>query len=100
MGTAGPVSRGYREEMEHFAYCIRMRDPDKPEESPKPRCHGRVAMADAIVAHLTSASLNKPAPSAASPACPGCPGVFDLPGPLPYIAASAQFGQFPSQRVP
>jgi predicted dehydrogenase len=47
------VSRGYREEMEDFAYCIkRWGDSDKPNRR-QPRCPGRVAMADAIVA-LTS----------------------------------------------
>ncbi|MDG2389492.1 MAG: Gfo/Idh/MocA family oxidoreductase [Planctomycetaceae bacterium] len=39
------ISRGYREEMEHFCYCIR-------NESPMTdlRCNGVVAMADAIMA--------------------------------------------------
>ncbi len=55
---SGPPSRGYREEMEHFAYCIRQHaEAGSPEEKKKwrlePRCHGRVAMADAIIA-LTS----------------------------------------------
>jgi predicted dehydrogenase len=48
----GPVSRGYREEMEHFAYCVRMWE-DKnmaKADRPRPRCDGRVAMGDAIVA--------------------------------------------------
>ncbi len=64
----GPVSRGYREEMEDFAFCVRMHDGTKdpqerrlwrvgdsrtPGEPRGPRCHGRVAMADAIIA-LTS----------------------------------------------
>ena len=63
-----PVSRGYREEMEDFAYCIRMHaeakdakereawregKAGKPGEPRGPRCHGKVAMADAIIA-LTS----------------------------------------------
>jgi len=57
LGT-GPVSRGYREEMEHFAYCIRMHQQAGSDEEKKkwrltPRCHGKVAMADAIIA-LTS----------------------------------------------
>lgn len=47
------VSRGYREEMEHFAYCIRMWEQMPKDERPLPRCHGTVAMADAIIA-LTS----------------------------------------------
>ena len=57
-GASGPVSRGYREEMEHFAYCIRKWDkakgyavkPDGKYEQDLPRCHGEVAMADAILA--------------------------------------------------
>jgi predicted dehydrogenase len=59
--AGGPVSRGYREEMEDFAYCVRLWDARKGYargEDGKyvqrlPRCHGEVAMADAIVA-LTS----------------------------------------------
>ena len=39
------VSRGYKEEMEHFAYCIRN---NRPVE--ELRCNGTVAMADAIMA--------------------------------------------------
>ena len=39
------VSRGYREELEHFAYCIRNPDPDN-----QPRCDGPVALADAVMA--------------------------------------------------
>jgi predicted dehydrogenase len=54
----GPISRGYTEEMEHFAYCIRMQEREKTGEGRKKwqqtvKCHGRVAMADAIIA-LTS----------------------------------------------
>jgi predicted dehydrogenase len=61
-GPAGtdnaPVSRGYREEMEDFAYCIRRWDAKEGYEKDGngkykqrlPRCHGEVAMADAIVA--------------------------------------------------
>jgi hypothetical protein len=47
-----PPSRGYREEMEHMAYCIRMRGQgmSSDEASLQPRCHGRAAMADAIIA--------------------------------------------------
>ncbi len=42
-GPAETVSRGYREEMEHFCYCIRTGRNEL-------RCDGRVAMADAIMA--------------------------------------------------
>jgi predicted dehydrogenase len=51
------VSRGYREELEHFAYCIRhnknAKDDYYADEEHLPRCRGEVAMADAIIA-LTS----------------------------------------------
>lgn len=49
----GPVSRGYREEMEDFAYCIKRWGEEPKDKRRQPRCHGKVAMADAIVA-LTS----------------------------------------------
>jgi hypothetical protein len=56
-GTPRPAgattySRGYREEMEHMAYCIRMRNEgmERDREDLKPRCHGLVAMGDAIIA--------------------------------------------------
>lgn len=42
---AGPPSRGYREEIEHWAYCIRNPDPEN-----QPRCHPEVAMGDAVIA--------------------------------------------------
>lgn len=42
-GMGAKISRGYREEMEHFCYCIRSGEN-------KLRCPGRVAMADAIMA--------------------------------------------------
>jgi predicted dehydrogenase len=42
--AAGPVSRGYTEEIEHWAYCIRANDPEV-----RPRCHPAVALGDAIM---------------------------------------------------
>jgi predicted dehydrogenase len=61
-GSSGPVSRGYREEMEDFAYCVRMYEQASSEEEKKkwltkPRCHGRVAMADAIIALASNAAM-------------------------------------------
>ena len=46
----GPVSRGYREEMEDFAYCIRLWDQANEKDRRLTRCPGPVAMADAIIA--------------------------------------------------
>jgi predicted dehydrogenase len=58
VGPAGPISRGYTEEMEDFAYCVRLWDPKLGYEKDRDgqyiqrltRCHGEVAMVDAIVA--------------------------------------------------
>jgi predicted dehydrogenase len=64
--VAGPVSRGYREEMEDFAYCVRMWDPKVGYRKRGgkyvqrlPRCHGEVAMADAIIALSANAAMHK-----------------------------------------
>jgi predicted dehydrogenase len=46
--TPKNVSRGYKEEMEHWAWCIR-----NPAPEHQPKCNAKVAMADAIIA-LTS----------------------------------------------
>jgi predicted dehydrogenase len=65
-GTAGPISRGYREEMEDFAYCVRTWDPklgyqkkDGKYVQRLPRCHGEIAMADAIIALASNAAMRK-----------------------------------------
>jgi predicted dehydrogenase len=42
--TGGPVSRGYTEEIEHFAWCIRNNAPDQP------RCRAEIAIGDAVIA--------------------------------------------------
>jgi predicted dehydrogenase len=41
---SGPVSRGYTEEIEHFAWCVRNNAPDQP------RCRAEVALGDAVIA--------------------------------------------------
>lgn len=55
---AGPVSRGYREELEDFAYCVRRWNEAKGDRR-RPRCHGEVAMADAIVALTANCAMRK-----------------------------------------
>jgi predicted dehydrogenase len=47
--TGGNTSRGYREEIEHWAWCIRNSD----DPAAKPRCTPEVALGDAVIA-LTS----------------------------------------------
>jgi len=41
----GPPSRGYTEQIEHWAYCIR-----NPDPANKPKCEPEVATADAVIA--------------------------------------------------
>jgi predicted dehydrogenase len=53
------ISRGYREEMEHFAYCVRMWNQGMEKDRPLPRCHGRVAMADAIIALTANRAMQE-----------------------------------------
>ncbi len=52
--TAGPVSRGYREEIEHWAWCIR-----NPDPANQPRCKPEVAMADAIIALTSNVAIRE-----------------------------------------
>lgn len=50
--AGGPISRGYTEEIEHWAWCIR-----NPDPANKPRCYPEVAMADAIIALTTNVAM-------------------------------------------
>ncbi len=49
---SGPVSRGYREEIEHWAYCIR-----NPDKENRVRCYPEVAMGDAVISLTTNLTL-------------------------------------------
>lgn len=48
------VSRGYAEEIEHWAYCVRNRDPENT-----PRCNPKVALGDAVVALSTTLAVRR-----------------------------------------
>ncbi len=50
----GAVSRGYREEIEHWAWCIRQNDPQA-----QPRCNAEVGLADAVVALTTRLAIQR-----------------------------------------
>jgi predicted dehydrogenase len=50
--AGGPVSRGYREEMEHWAWCIRNAAPEN-----QPKCHPQVALGDAVIALATNVAM-------------------------------------------
>ncbi len=49
-----PAERGYAEELEHFAWCVRNPDPEN-----QPRCDGVKAMGDAIIALVTNMAARK-----------------------------------------
>lgn len=48
------ISRGYTEEIEHWAWCIR-----NPDPSNRPRCYPEVAMGDAVIALTTNIAMAK-----------------------------------------
>ncbi len=69
--TATATSRGYREEMEHFAFCLRELKGADPyttdsngdytlnKEKRLPKCHGEVAMVDAILALTANMAMDQ-----------------------------------------
>ncbi|MBI1903823.1 MAG: Gfo/Idh/MocA family oxidoreductase [Planctomycetia bacterium] len=59
----GPVSRGYTEEIEHWAWCIRNRSAEN-----LPRCHPKVALGDAVIALVTNIAIRDRKPIAFDPA--------------------------------
>ena len=50
----GPVSRGYTEEIEHWAYCI-----GHPSPENQPRCNPHVALSDAVIALTTNVAIRQ-----------------------------------------
>ncbi|MBX3412939.1 MAG: Gfo/Idh/MocA family oxidoreductase [Pirellulales bacterium] len=53
----GPISRGYTEEIEHWAWCIRNRAPEN-----QPKCHPKVALADAVIALTSNIAIRERRP--------------------------------------
>jgi predicted dehydrogenase len=49
---AGPISRGYTEEIEHWAWCIRNPSPEN-----QPKCKPEIAIADAIIALVSNQAI-------------------------------------------
>jgi predicted dehydrogenase len=58
-GLGADVSRGYREELEHWAWCIRQYDPKKEKPKHLPRCRPEVALKDAVIALTTNVAAQK-----------------------------------------
>jgi predicted dehydrogenase len=73
LGTL-PAERGYTEELEHWAWCIRNRSPEN-----LPRCHPKVALGDAVIALATNIAARREAvrPEENPAASPGGRIVFD-----------------------
>ena len=57
--AAASISRGYKEEMEDFAYCIRRWNQGMSSDRKMTRCPGRVAMADAIIAFTANLAMTR-----------------------------------------
>ena len=53
VAAGGPISKGYTEELEHFAYCIR-----NPDPSHMPRCSPKVARGDATFCVVLANSIS------------------------------------------
>ncbi|MCE5302811.1 MAG: Gfo/Idh/MocA family oxidoreductase [Planctomycetaceae bacterium] len=49
-----PADRGYTEELEHWAWCIRNRDPNH-----QPHCNPKVALGDAVIALTTNMAARR-----------------------------------------
>jgi hypothetical protein len=60
MALSGQISKGYREEMEHFAYQVKNFSPGDFETlSNQLRCNGKVAMGDAIIALVSNMAMKQ-----------------------------------------
>jgi hypothetical protein len=51
----GPISRGYTEELEHWAWCIKNPSPEN-----QPRCRPEVALGDAVIALVSNSVIHNP----------------------------------------
>jgi len=52
-GAGGEVSRGYTEQLQHWAWCIRV-NPDVRDKTLQPRCCPEVALADSVITLVTN----------------------------------------------
>jgi predicted dehydrogenase len=52
------VSRGYREELEHWSWCIRV-NPDASDPRLQPRCSPKVALVDSVIALVTNLAADE-----------------------------------------
>jgi len=52
-GGAAEVSRGYNEQLQHFAWCVR-NNPNATDPAIQPRCHPKIALADSVISLVTN----------------------------------------------
>ena len=62
-GGAGPggsaeVSRGYAEELQHWAWCVR-NNPNAKDPTMKPRCYPEIALADSVISLVTNIAADE-----------------------------------------
>ncbi len=57
--ATGPISRGYQEEIEHWAWCIRQRQQGAAPSEVDVKCNPSVATADAIIALTTRLAMQR-----------------------------------------
>jgi predicted dehydrogenase len=59
-GLWGDISRGYSEQLEHWAWCIRVNpdcETDDPDGKMHPKCYPPVALGDAVIALTTNIAI-------------------------------------------
>ncbi|MDR3181657.1 MAG: Gfo/Idh/MocA family oxidoreductase [Planctomycetaceae bacterium] len=56
--TFGDVSRGYCEQIEHWAFCVR-NNPEADHSKAMPKCYPEIALADAVIALTTNIAAKK-----------------------------------------
>jgi len=52
-GAKAEVSRGYTEQLQHWAWCIR-HNPNVKDKTLQPRCHPEIALADSVISLVTN----------------------------------------------
>jgi predicted dehydrogenase len=57
-GAKAEVSRGYTEELEHWAWCIRV-NPRVKDKTLQPRCHPKIALADSVISLVSNIAADE-----------------------------------------
>ena len=57
-GGQAEVSRGYAEQLQHWAWCIR-NNPKVKDPTLQPRCHPKIALADSVISLVTNIAADE-----------------------------------------